>query len=641
MTDLLLPDARSVTSWRSWLPRVAKAKLGHEVVIGGVIGFLTWPTASATAKIGIDVSWIVGLHLAARRELLFGRDIVFTFGPLGFLGSPQPYIAWTSVAALLFVAAVHFTACLTLLHLARQTLGLPKATVLVLAAAFTFPWIAGWGLYGILLFAAVATALYRRRERPTEILFAVALGLAIGVAGLGKFNVAIVGMVIAVLGVASTARSPLRSIAAFGVAAAITIVILWLATGQRLADLPVYVSSGVDLSVGYSQSMGATYPQTEWMSGVALLATFVLIGVFWRRASTLPRRDCAVLCVITAVTILAAYKGGFTRAGVGVGIYLATLLAIWPVVAPRERSWAAAGIPLAGIMAAFLAVGAIPIPTLFDPLGRLGAFGSQVTTALFHRSEAAAGTASSLRDQYSLPPEALALLAGRTVHIEPWEAAVAEAYPEFVWTPEPVFQSYAAYMPNLDRLNADRLTDADGPDRILWITPPGEPLSIDGRSLWFDAPAAKIEMLCRYVPLAAEQAWQVLGRVPNRCGAPIAAGRVISSAGEPTRVPPGMPQGIVTMRILGVASDPLSQLQITIDHGGSWSVSDGQSVARIPLGTAAEPNVIGATRDVGYRGPLSLGPPPATVTIGPRAGAPGAGTPLNVEFAVIPVFDQP
>jgi serine protease Do len=48
----------------------------------------------------------------------------------------------------------------------------------------------------------------------------------------------------------------------------------------------------------------------------------------------------------------------------------------------------------------------------------------------------------------------------------------------------------------------------------------------------------------------------------------------------------------------------------------------------VPLGTAAEPNIIGSTVDTGYRGALSLSTPPATMTIGPEPGA-REMTPVN------------
>jgi hypothetical protein len=629
------------TRLRTLAKRVAMFVSARELMIGGIIGILTWPIASAGPRIGLDPSWIAALHLAAKQELLFGHDVMFTYGPLGFLGWPDPYFAWTSAAALVFVAAIHFTACLTLLHLARQSLGLPRATLFVFLTAFTFPWIAGWRFYGILLFVAVATALYRRAERPSGAPFAVAIGIAVGVAGLGKLNVAIVGMVIATIGVASTSRRPVRSVVIFLAATAATFLFLWGMTGQHLSDVPTYLLAAIDLSVGYSQSMGAVDPQTEWTSGVALLVTLILLGMFWVRTSGLPRRDRGVLTALVSITILAEYKAGFTRAGVGVTIYLATLLALWPVVVPTMRSWAAATVPLAGMFAAFLAIGAFPVWDLVDPIGRAGALETQVTTALFHRGDAARATAASLREQYALTPEAVALLKGRTVHIEPWETAIAEARLEFTWTPLPVFQAYSAYTPGLDRLNAERLAGPDAPSRILWMTPAKQPLSIDGRGLWFDAPLTKVEMLCRYLPLSAEETWQVLVRVADRCATPIPIATLVTRAGDLATLPTGLPPGIVTIAISGVASDPLSRLQILVDHGASWSVSDGQADLRIPLGTASEPNVIGSTTDTGYRGALSLLPPPSTVTIGPRLGAPGVGTQLTIKVAVIPLTDPP
>ena len=292
---------------------------------------------------------------------------------------------------------------------------------------------------------------------------------------------------------------------------------------------------------------------------------------------------------------------------------------------------------MAGLLATFLAVLAIPITTLLDPVGRVVDLGSEADAALFHRAETAAATAASFRAQYALPGAALAELTGRTVHIEPFEAAAAYAYPQFEWDPAPVIQAYSAYTPGLDHLNAARIAGPDAPERMLWITPPGQPLAIDGRGLWFDAPGAKIEMVCRYLPLAIGSDWQVLGRVPNRCGASVPVATVQTRAGQPISVPAGLGEGIVTVRISGVASDPLSRLQALAYRGSTWTVDDGRTTSRIPLGTASEPNVIGATGPIGYCGPLKLAPAPATITVGPAPGAPGMNEPLTLEFAVIPV----
>ncbi len=112
--------------------RPSRADVAHAVLdaaAGLAIAVVTWPVAEASPSIAIDPSWIVGLQLAARQRLQFGHDIVFTYGPLGFLGFSQPYLGWTSAAAFLFVGAVHLFACIGLFHLARRAIGGPAALI--------------------------------------------------------------------------------------------------------------------------------------------------------------------------------------------------------------------------------------------------------------------------------------------------------------------------------------------------------------------------------------------------------------------------------------------------------------------------------------------------------------------------------
>ena len=166
-----------------------------------------------------------------------------------------------------------------------------------------------------------------------------------------------------------------------------------------------------------------------------------------------------------------------------------------------------------------------------------------------------------------------------------------------------------------------RLAGQDAPERILWITPPNQPLSIDGRGVWFDAPLRRSRCcadICRW--------WSARGLAgararpgPMRDVPPVAT--VETTAGKAAAVPRVCRQGS-SRRISGVASDPLTKLQTLAYHAPPWTVSDGRTRPRIPLGTAAEPNVIGATGPIGYCGP-KLAPPPATITVGPAQGAPG------------------
>ena len=50
---------------------------------------------------GLDPSWMIGINLARSNHLVFGKDIVFTYGPLGYLSTRLPigvsslhYVVW-------------------------------------------------------------------------------------------------------------------------------------------------------------------------------------------------------------------------------------------------------------------------------------------------------------------------------------------------------------------------------------------------------------------------------------------------------------------------------------------------------------------------------------------------------------------
>ena len=103
-----------------------------------------------------------------------------------------------------------------------------------------------------------------------------------------------------------------------------------------------------------------------------------------------------------------------------------------------------------------------------------------------------------------IDPPTLDLLRGHTVDVAPYQAAVAWAY-NLDWRPLPVFQSYAAYTTGLDQENANALTSARAPQRILRNLDSG----IDDRVLTFDEGLSTRTILCRYQELRTTGAWQV------------------------------------------------------------------------------------------------------------------------------------
>jgi hypothetical protein len=53
-----------------------------------LVVLVTWEVRRVVPRTGFDHSWQLALNLAAQHGLDFGRDVVFTYGPLGFLAQP-------------------------------------------------------------------------------------------------------------------------------------------------------------------------------------------------------------------------------------------------------------------------------------------------------------------------------------------------------------------------------------------------------------------------------------------------------------------------------------------------------------------------------------------------------------------------
>src|SRR5579871_4375598 len=66
-------------SWKAWMLLAAAC----------YSAFLNFPVSIGLSGTGLDASWRLGLNLAHSQGLVAGRDIIFTYGPLGYLVYPE------------------------------------------------------------------------------------------------------------------------------------------------------------------------------------------------------------------------------------------------------------------------------------------------------------------------------------------------------------------------------------------------------------------------------------------------------------------------------------------------------------------------------------------------------------------------
>ena len=124
--------------------------LTSSVALGALLAMLSWPGTRATLAptAGLDPSWQAALAMAAHHRLDFGTDIIWTYGPFGFLVSrslyyPIPAALDTTlftVFSTAFPAYRGFMVLLALLMMAAVYLLLTRTRIgLIIQASLTHP----------------------------------------------------------------------------------------------------------------------------------------------------------------------------------------------------------------------------------------------------------------------------------------------------------------------------------------------------------------------------------------------------------------------------------------------------------------------------------------------------------------------
>jgi hypothetical protein len=515
------------------MERAAWAAVG---ALAGLFAVLVWaPWLPLLPDAGLDSSWSYALHLARVARWRWGEDVVFSYGPTGyvFTGMYHPDTYAEMIAAWTFVALVAAT---TGTWLARRH-GLPPGVALLwLVALFA---VAGLsrepliGLFPLLLLAAQAGGLpslpvWRRWL----------LVLAVAGIGLVKFTTfvatAAVVLAVAVDQVAARRRLPIVLLE-WGIAVLAT----WLVLQGSLANVGAYLTTSWEISAGYAEAMWSDGPAWETVAG-GVVAALVLGLASW---TELRARGPAGLAWVLGVAVLLgmAFRGGFVRhdaahARRAALAFLLTALVLLP-------SWWRSGRRARGVAVAVLVVAAAFASVVLSRYlgrglaGQLARVASDVPAFAAGAGRVLGGTAGldarmelHLRFQRQarpVPPVA------EPTDVAPVEVTVLSAH-GLEYAPRPVFQSYAAYTPRLAELNAARLREPRAPAGVLLRLGPTDdhhPMSEDGP--WW------LEVLSRYRISGFAGAYLAWDRVPGATGpAPVPLATLSGRLGERLALPP-------------------------------------------------------------------------------------------------------
>lgn len=429
-----------------------------------------------------DADWTFALHEIHARGLQFGSDVVFTYGPWGFLlfryGHPDTAAVWMCGRMLLWGTIVllwwRISAPLETRGFLRALIAIViplSAAVAVIPDGIAFATSA-------LLPLAVRDGL--RRAIAGDLLIAV--GLALLAWTKFPFLVAIgAGMSVALAGSLANRVFPRLAVAWL-----LALPLTWLLAGQQIGSLPSYLGAAAELTRGYSDAVG--FSEISWSASVSVALAFVAIAA-WLIVSLAPRLDVKwwVIVVSTGTCTLLVMKSAFVRHDpahqvIAGSFLLYVSIAVALAARPFSRRVAAALAPAlvaAALLGAFgigdrtFAPGSIDSWKRFtrSTLSLAKAWIAPVPPSPFERCALSGMTA----DSYS---------AGQTLLISGGAR----------YQPRPTIQSYVAYTPALAKRNLRHLLEA-APEMILFRIQP-----IDGRVAHHDDGMSWPVLWTRYMP---------------------------------------------------------------------------------------------------------------------------------------------
>ncbi len=520
-------------------PDVARLALrftvGALVVICCLAAFV--PLAPTFPKVNLDSGWGFALNVAVAKGFSFGRDIVFTFGPYAAAYTRQYYpqtdamMLWST--AFLALAFANGLLCLG----ARDRFGrliLPALLLTLVTRDVLF-----LGIPVAFLVIACRSAMtpdQRLRLEPGHFVN-VTLGiLAVASSMISLVKGTFAVEAIAVLFIACTLLilSGRRAIALSCLSLYVVgLPVLWMVAHQPLAALPAYFTSQVPVFGGYTDAMsvhGSSGPLLSFTAGF-----FALMVVCARCLPPARMAGFALFGGIVLVLFL-SFKAGFVRQDGHILI--------------------SAG--MFGLVALLLAVGFNGSAAILSiTIGVLGwaVIDSQATgaalTALPSRLESVALASSSALEMRLRSPELLDAeyadslrfidvqqplphLRGSTDIYSFGQSAVLSAGLD--WSPRPVFQSYAAFNPQLEALNERFVAGSGAPRNVLFTIEP-----IDTRLPSLEDAASWPIILARYRITDLRGNVAVLQRRDNNGSWQSGAASTISSGtfvlGQPVTLP--------------------------------------------------------------------------------------------------------
>lgn len=451
-----------------------KNKIIYSFLAIAVISVLV-PFTPIMPSSGLDPSWVLGMNQSYSQGLVFGKDVIFTFGPYSSIYTKafHPETDSLMIFGSLYLAAMF---C----YVAYQNLKNSKIYVVILFIAVISAVLYSRDvllfLYPFMVAIYILDKLYGELDEVgawSEFEWVMLLS-AFGLLPLIKGSIIFLCAAIIFLGAVMMLIAR-RNISAFilCISPVVSLLLFWAISGQPLDAIPQYFISMMPIISGYTEAMAVNGRSAEVYLYI-VTSLVILVGLFISGGGGYLKK--IYLLVVTGLILFLAFKAGFVRHD-GHAINAALTLLLVCLLLARYLN----GMKLYAIL--FLS-----FTTWFVIHENYHKVSVQILSKNFVNTyeEFWSGVVkrvinpNGLNREYEKRLSEIAL----NFNIRKIEGSVdVYSYDQANliasgnnWSPRPILQSYSVYTPELSRKNSDYLKGSGAPDVLLIKIQP-----IDGR----------------------------------------------------------------------------------------------------------------------------------------------------------------
>ncbi len=416
-------------------------------ILAFILAIFSLPVGFAyTVNTSLDGSWVRALNMAIKNNLVFGRDIVFTYGPLAYFSTRNTQYIHDIY---LFTADVFLCACFY--YVSLQLISKYKGWFIILfVAEFYFK---GYEYAASLFLFFIVFTILNLKNNFNNYFEIIACGICGVVVFFVKVNYGLVALPIMIfIAILSLIRNRKSFLIFLGT---VSVVFTVIYTHVNV-DIANFIRYSLPMISCYNEAMQITIKSSDspFISVVIYFVIFFIAILFYywqKREKKSPLLVQLSTILLLTLMLFLAYKNGFTRAdGHTQGFF--TLLPLFTVFAIFLFDLAEyKSAKIACILIIFMSDLNVDLPHGSEGMG----FINRVT--VFHTYNYFKTAFKKLDEipvnELKIPDDKLQLVGKSTIDIFPIDIAIMQLN-NMNYFPRPIMQTYSAYSPVLDSLNA-------------------------------------------------------------------------------------------------------------------------------------------------------------------------------------------